>query len=324
MAKFLITTLAFFSMTAYAVPTITSATLDQTGITISGSGFGDDNPQVFWDNNDANFDASGGIEGQVVPFGAGKLWGENGDQWHSPLTFKKSTTRSNKNNIIYYNADHSGFLTKPRMTGTVYDTLYVSWWYKPGKSVTDEGGSNKFIRVWDNTNGTGTRISWTQMHLTCGSTTDWYTWPGKVADWNHHEFYVNLADKKVVAKVNGKVIHDVSCEKDPAQASKPIYVQVLGFDHGSTAYKTQTTSLDDIYIGNTQARALVSASSRWSTSIQTEVLPIKSWTANKIETEAISGYLRLNNQVYIYVVDKDGNVNTNGFKVSCPFCPAMR
>jgi len=324
-ARILITALAFFTTTAYAVPAITSATLDQTGITIVGSGFGSDNPQVFWDNNDSNFSTSGLLEGDAVPSGTGKLWlGENGNQWHSPMKFQKSQTRANKQNIIYYNADHSGYLSKPKMTGTVYDTLYVSWWYKPGKSVTDEGGSNKFIRVWDDTNGYGTRISWTQMHLTCGDTTDWSTWNGKVGDWNHHEFYVNLAQKKVVAKINGKISHDTTCEKDPAQADKPIYVQVLGFDHGSEAYATQTTSLDDIYIGNTQARALVSASKQWSNTIQTEVLPIKTWSATKIETEAISGYLRLNNQVYIYVVDKDGNVNTNGFKVSCPFCPTMR
>jgi hypothetical protein len=322
-ARIFLTALALFSTTVYAIPAITSATLDQTGITIVGSGFGADNPMVFWDNNEANFTASGAIEGDKVPAGTGKLWAENGTQWHSPMTFKKSVTRANKENIIYYNADRSGFLTKPKMTGDVYDTLYVSWWYKPGKSVTDEGGSNKFIRVWDDPNGYGTRISWTQMHLTCGPDPFWFTWNGKIGDWNHHEFYVNLAEKKIVAKINGKIVHDVSCEKDPAQVGKPLYVQVLGFDHGSSSYTTQTTSLDDIYIGNSQARALVSASSSWSSSIKTEVLPIKTWSNTKIETEAISGYLRLNNQVYIYVVDKDGNVNSKGFKVSCPFCPTM-
>jgi hypothetical protein len=324
-AKFLITALAFLSTTAYAIPAITSATLDQTGITIVGSGFGADNPMVFWDNNDANFGISSAIEGDVVPSGAGKLWRENSSQWSLPMQFKKTQTRNNRDNIIYFNASHSGYLGKPLMKGPVYDTMYVSWWYKPGKSVSDEGGSNKFIRVWDDTDGYGTRISWTHMHLTCGSTTDWGSWGGKAGEWNHHEFYVNLAEnqKKVVSKVNGKVTHDTTCEKDPAQAGKPIYVQILGFDHGSDAYKTQTTSLDDIYIGNSQARALVSASSSWSSSIKTEVLPIKTWSNTKIETEAISGYLRLNNQVYIYVVDKDGNVNSKGFKVSCPFCPAM-
>lgn len=324
MARILIAALILFSTTAYAIPVITSATLDKAGITILGAGFGAENPMVFWDDNDTNFATSGGTEGAIVPSGQGKLWsGENGNLWHGPMMFQRTKTRANINNIVYFNADKSGYLSNPKITGTVYDTMYISWWYKPGKSVSDEGGSNKFIRIWDDANGAGTRISWTQMHFTCGTTTSWSTWNGEINNWNHHEFYVNLADKKVVAKVNGKIAHDVSCEKDPAQASKPIYVQLLGFDHGSDAYKTQTTSLDDIYIGNTQARALVSDSPKWSNSIQTEVLPIKTWGADRIETHSINKYLRLNSQVYIYVVDKSGNVNSNGFKVSCPACPDM-
>ncbi|RYG18906.1 MAG: hypothetical protein EOO07_07925 [Chitinophagaceae bacterium] len=314
---------------ALGAPAVTSASISGTtnSIVITGTGFGGTNPMMFWDDVSDAFSVSNLKSGDVVPASSTTKWGENTNIYGEPITFLQTDkTRSRKTEAIYYGAGHKSFLGVPKYTGTatVYDTMYVSWWYKPSISPSAEGGSNKFLRIWDDANGGGTRISWTQMHLTCGDAVFWKDWTGKVGEWNHHEFYVNLAQKKVVSKINGKVQHDVACEKSPNFPAKPIFLALVGFDHGMSAYQTMKTSMDDIYVSNSPARVVISESPTWNTAIETEILPIKTWATDKIEAGFVSGNIRLSGNIYLYVVDQTGGVNATGYKVKCPTCPVMK
>src|SRR5690606_17534078 len=105
-----------------------------------------------------------------------------------------------------------------RQTRNLLRHIYVSWWYRPSVSPSSAGGSNKFIRIWDNGSGYGTRISWTQMHLTCESDKNYVTWggwTGNVGEWNHHAIYVDLDTGNIKTWANGKLIHDAPCAKHP-------------------------------------------------------------------------------------------------------------
>jgi hypothetical protein len=310
----------------FAAVVVDSAALDASGVTINGNGFGGVNPMVFWDDVDANFANSNVADGANAPVGANQLWEEF--PFGYPMKFVKAVTRSGKSKYVYYNTGSSGALGTPKTTGAISNILYVSWWYKPGISPAAFGASNKFIRVWDDSNGVGTRVSWTQMHSTCLNSTDpeildWGDWTGIVNGWNHHEFFIDLNQQKIIAKVNGKTSHSMSCIKDANKANVPLHVQVLGFDNGDGTYGSQTTTLDDIYIGNSQARVVVSDSSVWGSDIKTEVLPIKTWTNTQVTAGVVDSSITINSQLYVYIIDDLGRANTNGVRLSCPRCPVM-
>lgn len=315
-------------LSAICAPTVSSAKTENSQIIIEGSGFGNSNPMIFWDDTSVAYSKLLASEGRdnVAP---AELWQEITNAWGAPFTISatvepRSAHHDSEPNPVYFGTGHKNFLGQPvyQFPPKTKDTLYVSWWYKPGMHPNAEGASNKFIRIWDDKNGNGTRVSWTQMHLTCNdAAATWRTWSGKVNEWNHHEFYINMPEKRVVAKVNGVTYHDVkNCEKNPKFADKPIFVELLGFDHGSSSYKNMTTTIDDIYIGDSQARVVVSNSARWENNMETEVLPIREWKDNKIVAQDIEGFIVKKEKRYLYVILEDGSVNKNGLAL-CPKCP---
>lgn len=299
-------------------------------LVISGSGFGNKNPMVFWDGVDNNtLSQDIGVLSDEVKTGEGFLWSYNSNQYGPPFTFELTPdARSGRKGVVYSGEGHKSTLGDPNYTSDlVSHQLYVSWWYKPSMAPGAEGGSNKFIRVWDDRNGEGTRISWTHMHLTCGAgVTEWGSWTeaGNVNQWNHNEIYINLSENLVETWVNGKRIHLMeNCKKSPSHPDKPLYVGMIGFDHGSEGYRSMKTKIDDIYIGRTPARVEISNASEWSREAKREVLPISNWTNEEIVADVVSGVVRISDQSYIYIFDEFGNHNQYGIKVDCTSCPKM-
>lgn len=309
---------------ALAAPVINKAELDSSGIVITGKGFGTENPMLFWDDVKNSYRTQDASEGDEVRASSTSMWKEKTNIWGKPFTFSESVkTKTGRKDVVYYGEGHKNFLGTPNHEAPkeLINEIFVSWWYMPGKSPSAEGGSNKFIRIWDDNNGRGTRVSWTQMHLTCDEVVTWGNWKGNIGEWNHHMIYVNLKAESVQTWVNGIRIHDGKCEKHPDFPDKPLYVGLIGFDHGSEAYRTMTTSIDDIYIGKSLARVEISSSPKWSATMNKEVVPIASWSDTKIVTHLHDGKVRLSGDMYVYVVDKSGAVNSDGIKATCTGCP---
>ncbi len=254
------------------------------------------------------------------------------------MIFEKTATRSGVLEPVYSGLPSdafggSTFLGKPHYNSgaaPLFNKLYISWWYKPSMSPAVEEASNKFLRVWDDGNGKGTRISWTQMHMDCSlySPTEvhqvqWKGWGGVVGEWNRQEAYAGLNVGQFRTWINGDMTHDFACEKSPAFPEKPLFVGVLGFDHGGyddgrpKGYRNMKTRLDDIYIANSLARIEISDSPTWLAAKKREVLPIKTWAPNKIEATMLKGVLGSATSLYAYVVGADGQVNDVGIKLVC-------
>lgn len=320
---FLLSSMAVMSATV-AAPVVNKVVLDSSGIVITGKGFGTENPMLFWDDVKNTYRAQHASEGDEVLASSTSMWREKTNIWGAPFTFSESVrTKTGRKDVVYYGEGHKNFLGKPNheTPKELNNEIFVSWWYMPSMSPSAEGGSNKFIRIWDDGNGKGTRISWTHMHLGCNGTASWGDWKGKVGEWNHHMIHVDLNANAVQTWVNGVQAHNAKCEKHPDFPNKPLYVYVLGFDHGSSAYRNMTTSIDDIYIGKSQARVEISSSPKWSATMAKELVPIASWSDTKIVTHLHDGKVRLSKDMYVYVVDKNGAVNTNGIKANCVGCP---
>ncbi|WP_133736647.1 hypothetical protein [Halospina denitrificans] len=201
-------------------------------------------------------------------------------------------------------------------------SLYVSWWFKPSESPASSGGSNKFIRIWDDSDGEHTRISWTQMHLTYGSgDPDWNGWEGEVGQWNLMEIYVDSDAGSVQTWVNGKLTHDVNDFKK-AESEKGLNIDIIGFDASSAEdYPDIGIELDEIYFSSSRERVVVSRKEVWDEARKDHhaVLPI-TWGKSEIEVEVPDIISENINKYYFYVVDQMGNANDEGVSV-CNDCP---
>ncbi|RYH70898.1 MAG: hypothetical protein EON54_01145 [Alcaligenaceae bacterium] len=319
-----------------AAPAALTAKRIANNVVIEGKNPWTENPMMFWDDVNAAFEASGLPLGAEVPVGPGKLYraGTPPARPESPelktTRFKyqrTSDTRSGEAGVVYTGVGPKPILSYPEYNGPArtFNKMYVSWWYKPSISPGAEGASNKFVRFWDEGNGKGTRVSWTQMHLTCTVPVDykpevsWGNWwenGGIVGKWNRHEVELDLSVPRVRNWVNGVAGHNHPCVKDPAYSENPIALALIGFDHGGGKngydYLTMKTSIDDIYISNSPARVELSDSPTWSGAGQREVLPVKNWSPTKIELGEVRGVLKATTQLYAYVVAPNGSVNAAG------------
>ncbi|EFC37341.1 predicted protein [Naegleria gruberi] len=298
-----------------AVPNIKSGQIQTltNRIIVEGTNFGlPTNPMAFWD--EASTLKQDYPMSNTIPL---VRWGEVHSMAFSNLTTVPN--RSGKNDTVYYGKGGHSCLLQPKFkTGLIYDKLYISWWYRNNQDPSSEGDSNKFIRIWDEYSGYGTRISWTHMHLTCANGTYWNSWTkyGKINAWNHHEFYADLANDRVIATLNGKTMFNVTCSKDSAQAGRPIFVRLIGFDNGSDHYKNMTTALDSVFIGNSAKRLVLAHVPTFGQIELSEVVPIDEWNSNRIVARWIEGVLDWTKPIYAYVVDENGNFNSQGYLLS--------
>lgn len=313
--------LFFLSNITLASPSVHEAILSKNGLEIKGRSFGDENPMVFWDDAESTADMQ---VGDAVRIGPDEMWRTKpGSSWE-PFKLQRSfATKTRKMGAFYEGVGRRVFVGNPNhpKNESMKNTIFVSWWYKPSLSPRSDGGSNKFIRIWDDKNGKGTRISWTQMHFTCNQFVTWGSWQGNVNDWNHHAILVDLEREVVKTWVNGVLIHNAPCKKHSDFPDLPLYVGLIGFDHSAESYDKMITAIDDIYIGSSQARVEISENKTWSQTMPKEVLPIIEWSDNKIKASLHDGIIRQSNSMYVYVIDANGNVNTKGIKVSCIDCP---
>lgn len=310
--------------------TVVDAKVNGSELIVSGSGFGNENPMAFWDDTSSEFAELGLSEGSNVPSGSSNKWKQAGPiMGGDPLTFKKNTnSKTLKPDTFYFTKGDDAILGSPNLTNDNVDQeIYVSWWYRPSKSPLGEGGSNKFIRIWDNPDGQGTRISWTQMHLTCGTggNVSWGNWVGNIDEWNHQEIYVNNNTSTVQAWVNGIVNHNTNnCPKASGGQGYKLFIYLIGFNHNLDAYADMENSLDDFYVGNSKKRIEVTNNKVWSPTSERDIIPIISWSDTEVVGRLFStSKVRYSKEMFVHFIGADGAPIGEGVSLLCETCPKL-
>lgn len=253
------------------------------------------------------------------------LWMSRGSSWATPM--RPAAMSAPDASIVDYvyvglGKAYNSYLSP--FHGANNNKLYVSWQYLPSESPAHSGGSNKFIRIWDNHSGDDTRISWTQMHMTyTGSNrASWESWSGTVGQWNHMELWVDGEKGEIIASVNGVVAHKIDNFKKIDQGLG-LNIGLLGFDPNKAEnYKDMLTVIDNLYASTTRARVIISDKPNWKDARRYgEVQILQEWGPSKIIFKLDAGELGLDKLQYLYVVDKNGEANANGFKL-CAGCPS--
>ncbi|MEO9525142.1 hypothetical protein [Marinobacter alexandrii] len=325
---FLIAIALGFSSATEALPRISSVDGDvQDGgtITISGSGFSSLNTDhILYDHVSNQEEYDNLSSGSVVPLDSGP-WSQGTNKWGNPVTILRSgDLRTNNGSAVYYGEVKADLGWPRKLDGLSNRKIYASWWFKPNQKA-DNGGSNKFARIWDRSDGTGMRVSWTQMHMTYGpsgsSQTSWGTTQPNANEWNRLEINVDKDKNRITAWLNGQVAQNVG-DLTEGNSSEGLSLAQIGFDPSdSNLYKGYSFRMTDIYVAPTPARVELSDSATWSPTSQREVLTPISWSDGKVSVKL--NYLSLDpsESLYVYVFDGDGNVTQSGFPL-CEKCPS--
>jgi hypothetical protein len=276
-------------------------------------------------DNQAGYD---GLEnGTSVPEDQG-LWTVNGSPWAEDITIARQGDHRHANSAASYEGRKKGYLGVPQAFSNSNNTnLYVSWWFKPESDPNGNSGHNKFIRIWDDMSGDFTRISWTQILMGAFETADGSTpssyqhWGGDVGSWNRLEIFANSKAGTIEAWTNGQVIHSIPDYRKETDATG-LTIKLIGFDPNyAEDYRSFVFRMDDIYMASSAARIELSSSKTWAdTGRNKELQQSMNWKENSVDFKLSYGQFDPDDQLYVYVIDKNGDVNLNGLPL-CPRCP---
>lgn len=182
-------------------------------------------------------------------------------------------------------------------------------------------GSNKYIRVWEDPQGKeGIRVSWTQNQITGGPKSSWVYAPIKVGEWNLMELMLDSDTGKLEARVNSKHLTTYDLGKNTALKGKySPTIGLIGFD--GKFQTAQEHEISEIYMDSSLQRVVIGNASTFDKVTHYEIqMPVK-WQDNRVEVKANLGSLGKASNLYVYVFDKQGRVNSSGYKL-CDDCQA--
>jgi hypothetical protein len=318
---------------AFDVESVVSSELNTDAsvlITVSGSGFGSEPRKITL--NDKGLSQVVVKSGELQKeYSQSDLWLDSSDRKWSKALVPQKIPLENKNVF-----SDSGYFLNGSSFNEYYrpiedlrlDQLLVVWDYLPMQDPTVDGGSNKFIRIWDEHSGNNSRISWTQMHLTASTvdidheaTISWNRWGGEVGKWNKMYLWVDGKNGLIEAYINGEKLHQVTDFILSPTAEKGLNVKRIGWDQNiSTNYSGMTGYIANIYVSDSNKSVVVSPHEEWASAKGNFTpLPVKSWTDSSISF-LLSEEARSKN-FFIYFLDGMGSFNNKGFCVNCPSPP---
>ena len=318
------------AQTVFAAPSISgvSGTLQHgQSVTISGSGFGakiQGAPQ-FWDTVDNQNSYAGIADGGAVPAGGGNPWGGNSG---NKVKITRINQRHNNSLMSYTAANQYDARLSDRIINAS-SQFYVSWWFKPSAAVTMENGaSNKLLRVSNSNDEVNKTYSWAYpggwadyiyggSYCQNGGALAWFDNdpPNMANTWHRLEVWFDSSTQKFNSYVDGVANHlsDVSWNLCPSFQMDKVWG--IGWESNVSA-NVLTYWMDDIYVDNSRARTELCLGGSWNSRGKCEIQPATAWASSAVTFQTNQGSFADGSSAYLYVVDANGSVNTNGFSVT--------
>ncbi len=338
----------FWSASSYAQPNITSFSgtpVDKGTLTITGTGFGTKTPAapLKWD------DFESGTVGNDVGNG---WWNQGVGSSGGPNSkYDDQVTRSGSAISVLQDYTYPGAGTTGggRTYGQKFGLVnlnntkyFISFW----RYMTTTGSPVRNFKplalrggppgAWDSPearhdiypiNGSGHTYT-----SDCNGTDkgdNWnnaYNYP--LNSWNRVEYYIDHGD---VGVANGKFLYyfdgilRTKTENTLFRSSNCTWSNL--YLHGYFARESGDNDaaayiwIDNVYIDTTQARVEISDSPTWNTTTTShkEIQIPSAWSDTSITITLNQGSFANFNNIYLYVIDGNGNVNTNGLPL-CSSC----
>lgn len=356
--------ISIISLTAcvevFAAPTVSSVSgtlTEGSSITITGSSFGANGPNiVLFDNFE------GGTNGNVISTGTGSAtvgkWDRvgGGDNSNPPrysnsythsgnMAFKadytvKTNTGTDSNSAAFVNGIDTG------------DVFLSYWYYLPATSSFPcyNGGSCNWKVAWiyglnttddDQVLPVGlpgrTNPPYSGWAATCndcyGNTEIWYSMPMNKGKWYRVSAWVHATDDNTSKKMLWVASTDDSIPvTQKVNWSGRIFNDVDSiFEHFALSMWARwcndcaesAARFDDVYLATgqyAQARVEIGNAPTYAASTNLSIATVTSWSDTSVVATVRHGSFANLNNAYLYVFDANGNVNSNGYPL-CPICP---
>ncbi len=306
---------------------------DGQQIDIVGNSFGIKNspaPQL-WDTVDNQNTYNGLADMDNVPTTVYELT-------NNVFPTKYTTSRAQRGfrTAHYYTHGYKASVGWPKNGVGSMDKLYFTFWIKTNMSSFKVDGSpigtNKFVRIWDDKNGVGTRISFTEYVTTWpildegangGGGTFCYPRPMQIGAWNRVEVSVDATNHSVKMYLNRILMSDGNNFIKYSGTSLPLIPGHIGFDNSGTSYvnppaldfENLDTDFGEIYVDNAFSRVEICNGNTLASSTHCEIQPVTTWSDNNISFSLNQGTFINGETAYLYVIDENGNQNANGVPI---------
>jgi hypothetical protein len=129
--------------------------------------------------------------------------------------------------------------------------------------------------------------------------------------WHHMEILVDLDSNLVKRWVNSKPMNDLSIDNARRIEGASPTIALIGLNGKQTFNKAE---ISDIYMDSTPQRVMLANASNWEAVTHTELQRVIDWSPSNVSFELVYGSLDSGSEVYLYIVDEYGKVNSSGFK----------
>lgn len=322
------------AQSAFSAPAITSVSGSAShgqSITIIGTGFGIKNPAepVLWAPFDTSIDPS--------PLGRIKAWDQS-DQYPRCVQYVSTGGRSGggvRTLDTCARTNTAELFIRTGSLGYYFNTLgqknYLFRQRRMGYTNDVNLKSIEFMEFNNYTNGNNivfnhTTRQWISQNIPNDSYCYMNNSPAE-NQWATEEMVQQTsqtanADGMIRWYANGVLIGESpSCEiafrANPGtnmDTIKPIFHGDYNISAGSMS--TTPEWWDSVYIDNTWSRVMLGSASTFSASTQREIQIPTIWTSDSITISVNSGAFGTGQTVYLYVIDSDGAVNSNGYPIS--------
>ncbi len=353
---FILIMVLFLNSSASAAPSVngfSGSIIDGAPITIYGSGFGANGPNiVLFDNFES------GTQGSNIKTGAGSAtigkWDFVGGGTGKSIpvydsSFSVSGTKAMKSD---YTKDYG---SSAQVFNLNSNDIFLSYWvYLPTTSTfpctntgtlcnwkiswlygTDTTQDDQVIPVGlPSDNPSAPFSSWAISCNDCYSShTNWFSWNMYKGRWYRIWAWIRATgdstgrkevwvmgkddDLKVTQKVNwtGRIFDTMGTNF--LKFSMSAYArQCVGCTESAPRY-------DDVYLAtgtNSRARIEIGNASTYNACTNLAIATVTSWSNTQITATLRQGALGTLKNAYVYVFDSNGNVNLNGYPL-CPDCP---
>lgn len=317
----IISILFFFNGILLAAPAIESTTgslVYGSTLLISGQGFGSKPiaKPFKWD------DFESGVVGQKIGSSSNlglntSVWNEHGiDPVYSNVVLRPNSTRS-----VYHDLASS--------SAYGYDTTnytgiyYVTFWHYYTQNMNNCSGFNNFkiFRHYTSDAGDGLVITdqcqSSQRTLFFSNTIDQCKSSFTRAtynSWHRYELYYSTGTNNrngfLYFWIDGQL--QGSCTNLNISAG----LAQMRIGHYQDVGLNLDSYTDDVYIDTTQSRVEIGNASTWSACTHREIqIPIE-WSNSSIKINVNKGSIKDGDCAFLYVVDANGNANSNGYKIS--------
>ncbi len=315
----------------------------QNGVTveISGSGFGTKDVAAPWVWDDLTHTSYAGLrDGDPIPTRDGgasdALYKDSSGSVVYDMNHEQQRVPGR---AVYSCVGDYGVITEIGRPHGNQEFLYLDYWFYSTSVISVEPGANyiKIHRVWPTPSSNlygHASVYPGRVAYEPGPTNDdgvsaygpiypqegrwyhiaaWYDSSGDMSAGDSHGIIKYWTDNVQVINVTNNGYRNAPI---PADVTGFTHVETLGVESGNGPGHAGYTNLwGDIYIDSSQARVALGDADSWSQVRHYELQIPSSWSPDAIQVRSNLGSFDGTSPVWLYVVDPNGNVNSQGLRV---------